>query len=317
MRGKVLTLQEKVDGSQISFGRINGQLFVKSHNHMLDLNNPQKLFTAAVGSLSNLALPDGLVFRGEYLNKPKHNTLTYERVPLRNIIIYDIEQGDGTCDYMSVPDVILTANLYGFEVVPTLYTGMIDNIMVETLMLNEMLETPSVLGGTKIEGIAIKCYSMVDCNEKILMAKWVSPQFKEANHGNSWNSNMGKKDVVGEIVAIYDTEARYVKTVNHCREDGLLVDEMKDIGPLMRALNQDFEDECADEIKDMLYKKFRKNIMRGVSAGFPEWYKAVLLDAAAKEPPCLGCDALATEVLSKEPTEDEPECCGKCEVNDA
>jgi hypothetical protein len=181
---------------------------------------------------------------------------------------------------MSPPDVILTCELYGFEVVPTLYVGVIDNVQVETLMLNEMLETPSVLGGTKVEGIVIKCYEMVDCNEKILMAKWVSPAFKEANHGNAWNANMGKKDVVGEIVAIYNTTARYVKTVNHCREDDLLVDEMRDIGPLMKALNKDFEDECADEIKDLLYAKYRKTIMRGVSQGFPGWYKGRLLEAA-------------------------------------
>jgi hypothetical protein len=283
MRGKILTLQEKVDGSQISFGRRDGQLFIKSHNHMLDLDNIQKMFSAALGSLSNLALPDGLVFRGEYLNKPKHNTLTYERVPLRNIIIYDIEQGDGTCDYMSVDDVEITASLYGFEVVPTLYVGVIDNIMAETLMLDELLKTQSILGGTTIEGIVIKCYDMIDCNEKILMAKYVSSAFKEANHGNSWNANMGKKDVVGEIVAIYNTVARYEKTVQHVRDDGKLIGEMRDIGPLMQELNQDFESECADEIKDLLYQKFRKKIMRGVSQEFPEWYKSRLLESAANE----------------------------------
>jgi glutaredoxin 2 len=281
MRGRVLTLQEKVDGSQISFGRKNGQLFVKSHNHMINLDLVPKLFTKAVDNLKGLALPDGLVFRGEYLNKPKHNTLTYDRVPLRNIIIYDIEQGDGTCDYMNIDDVEMTASLYGFEVVPTFCQVQIDNITVETEMLDELLKTKSILGGTTIEGIAIKCYDMLDCNEKILMAKYVSSAFKEANHGNSWNANMGKKDTVGEIVAIYNTTARYVKTVSHCKEDGLLVGEMKDLGVLMRALNEDFETECVDEIKDMLYKKFRKNIMRGVSQGFPEWYKNVLIEVNA------------------------------------
>ncbi|KKN03280.1 hypothetical protein LCGC14_1109160, partial [marine sediment metagenome] len=38
----------------------------------------------------------------------------------------------------------------------------------------------------------------------------------------------------------------------------------------------DFE-EHVDEIKNLLYANFRKDIMRMASRGFPEWYKKKLL----------------------------------------
>jgi len=304
MRGKLLTLQEKIDGSQISFGRIGGKLFVKSHKHMIDIHSPPKMFAAAIGSLSNLALPDSIVFRGEYLNKPKHNTLTYDRVPERNIIIYDIEVGDGTNDYMSVNDVEMNAALYGFEVVPTFLVAEFDNIMLETDMFEDMLKKQSVLGGTTIEGIVVKCYSMVDCNDKILMAKYVSPKFKEMNGSNARVKNT--VDIVAGIAKKFNTVARYEKAVQHLREDGQILDDMTDIGPLMRELNSDFENECVDDVKDMLYKNYRKKIMRGVTNGFPEWYKARLLTAAANEPTGLYCRCGA----------DDGQCNGGCKDKD-
>jgi hypothetical protein len=73
------------------------------------------------------------------------------------------------------------------------------------------------------------------------------------------------------------------KALIHLREQDKITGDMKDIGLLMREYNQDFEDECVDDIKDMLYKRFRKDIIRGVSRGLPEWYKALLLDQVQAE----------------------------------
>jgi hypothetical protein len=248
---------------------------------MLNLDCPQKMFQLAVDNLKDLMLPDGYVFRGEFLNKPKHNVLAYDRVPLRNIIIYDIEIGDGTNEYMSVREVQATADMYGFEVVPTFHVAEFDNIMANTEMLDGFLDTVSILGGQKIEGVVIKCYERLDSDDKILMAKYVRPDFKEMNGGGANRPN--KAAITDAIVAKFNTVARYEKAVQHVREDVGLLGEMKDIGPLMRELNKDFEDECADDVKDMLYKYYRKVILRGVTQGFPEWYKGKLLDDAANE----------------------------------
>ena len=56
----------------------------------------------------------------------------------------------------------------------------------------------------------------------------------------------------------------------------MLVGEPKDIGVLMRELNRDFE-EHVDEIKNLLYANFRKDIIRVANRGFAEWYKKKLI----------------------------------------
>lgn len=274
MRGELLTIQEKVDGSQISFGVRDGQMFIKSKNHMINTEKPEGMFKLAVENLAGLALPNGYVFRGEFLNRPKHNVLAYDRVPLRNIIIYDIEKGDGSNIYMPYDEVADIAFMYGFETVPTVGYGVFDDITRETELLDKLLDNVSILGGQKIEGLVIKCYDQLSSSDKTLMVKYVRPGFREMNGGKT---KIGKADILKEIVEKYNTEARMDKALIHLREQEKITGEMKDIGLLMREFNQDFEAECVDDIKDMLYKRFRKDILRGVSRGLPDWYRNKLL----------------------------------------
>lgn len=76
-------ITEKVDGSQLGFGKINGELFVRSKGKEQDLDNPDKMFEGAVKFVKTIAdkLPDNIVLYGEWLNKPKHNVLAYDRTP--------------------------------------------------------------------------------------------------------------------------------------------------------------------------------------------------------------------------------------------
>ncbi|KKK67636.1 hypothetical protein LCGC14_2952100 [marine sediment metagenome] len=81
MKGHQVVVQEKVDGSQISFGRKDGKLFVRSKNQMIDIDNPDGMFAPAVAVLKTKELPDDYVFRGEYLKTPHHNVLTMTGYP--------------------------------------------------------------------------------------------------------------------------------------------------------------------------------------------------------------------------------------------
>lgn len=45
-----------------------------------------------------------------------------------------------------------------------------------------------------------------------------------------------------------------------------------------REVHKDLEEECADEIKELLYKWAVKDIKRSVIKGLPEWYKEKLLE---------------------------------------
>ena len=47
---------------------------------------------------------------------------------------------------------------------------------------------------------------------------------------------------------------------------------------MLRVLEADLDKEYRDEIKESLFKAFFPQIVRGVRAGFPEWYKAKLAE---------------------------------------
>ncbi len=271
MKGHQVVIQEKIDGSQISFGRKDGELFVRSKNRMVNVECPNNMFGCAIAVLKDRPLPDGYVFRGEYLKTPKHNVLAYDRIPKDHIIIYDIEVGNGTNDYLKPEDTEFVAGISGFEVVPTFAET--DFSDVNQSFISICLQNISILGGPLVEGIVIKCYDLFDSRDKTLMCKYVRPEFKEMNGGKRGKNRRDVIEEIGERLAI---SARFEKAVQQANENGILVGKPKDIGPLMRILNADFE-EHVDEIKNLLYANFRKDILRAASRGFPEFYKAKLL----------------------------------------
>jgi hypothetical protein len=87
-------VEEKVDGSQFSFGRFGGELRVRSKGRQFDPDAADKLFASAVAHVAQLDLRDGYTYRGEVLSKPKHNVLAYGRVPAGNVIIKQGDPGD-------------------------------------------------------------------------------------------------------------------------------------------------------------------------------------------------------------------------------
>jgi hypothetical protein len=210
----------------------------------------------------------GWTYRGEFLQKPKHNTLQYSRVPNGYIILFDIDKGDQ--DYLMPKAVAAASVLLGLECVPFL-DALFNPPTQEDIQ--RWFDTESILGGTKIEGVVLKNYRMYAQDKKSLMVKIVSEAFKET-HNKDWKErNPNRGDVVDKIIADFGSEARWQKVVQHLDEAGELVNAPEDIGKLLRELAVDFETDCADEIKDILWSHFRKQILRGIQQGFPEWYK--------------------------------------------
>src|SRR5262249_32070052 len=99
-------VQEKVDGSQISFCVIPdpihpgmpGKLHIRSKGGALDLAAPGKLFAPAVATIVGLYergyLFTKYIYRGESIAAPRHNVLAYKRIPHGGVILYDIEEMD-------------------------------------------------------------------------------------------------------------------------------------------------------------------------------------------------------------------------------
>lgn len=262
-------VEEKVDGSQFSFGRFDGVLKCKTHHHEVDFEHPDKMFAQAIAAVQTLDLNDGWTYRAEYLNKPKHNVLTYDRVPVKNLIIFDINTAEET--YLEYHEKEQEAKRIGLEIVPILYTGRI----TDATSLLALLERTSILGGAKIEGVVVKNYLRFGNDKKAVMGKYVSEAFKE-HHKLAWKPT---QSAVESIIAGYKTEARWLKAIQHLREAGKELDGPQCIGDLIREVHRDFEEECKDAVMTILYNDAIKRIRGGLTAGLPEWYKKLLMEA--------------------------------------
>lgn len=267
-------IEEKIDGSQFSFGKFNGELRVRSKGRQFEIDAADNLFSAACDTVKRLAddLVDGWTYRGEVLCKPKHNALAYDRVPNGNVIVFDIATGPD--DYLDYWTKAKAAEALGLEVVPLLGGGKINS--AEELL--EYLDRTSCLGGQKIEGVVIKTEGVFGVDGKPMQAKYVSEAFKEV-HAADWKASSGKSKI-DCLMEAYRTPARWGKAVQHLQERGEITGDVKDIGKLLKEANLDIIQECEAEIKDKLWEIYRKDFLRACTRGLPEWYKQKLLEGA-------------------------------------
>lgn len=272
--------QEKIDGSQFSFGAIDGALQMRSKGADVYDDTKggrfgaQNMFDAAVAAVLELrdALTPGWTYRGEYLQKPKHNTLAYDRAPARHIILFDVETAPHT---FLRPDALRAeGERIGLEVVPQFTWQPGDNPLAA---MTALLDTVSVLGGQKVEGVVFKNYDRFGKDGKVLMGKHVSEHFKEVHRGSWRDANPSQGDIVDVLANSLRTPARWDKAVQHLRERGALTDSPRDIGPLLKELRSDVEAEEAERVKEALFQWAWPKIVRGIGAGFPEYYKDRLL----------------------------------------
>lgn len=275
-----VVIQEKIDGSQFSFAMRNGELHCRSKNKGIVVDCPDNMFSDAVETVKELfeqgLLRDGWIYRGEYLQKPKHNALCYDRIPEKHIILFDVERNPGTGDYLTPPELEREAKLLGLESVPCFWDDFAPKDY--NLFLRQFLERTSVLGGQKVEGVVVKNYTRPDIDGKLLKCKLVSDDFKEVHKVTWGESNPGRGDRIQSIITAYRQPTRWNKAIQHMAEDGVLTESPKDIGQLMKGVQYDIKVECKEEIKELLWEAFSKDIVRGCTAGLPEWYKRRLLN---------------------------------------
>lgn len=301
-----VVVQEKVDGSQFSFGRQDGKTFARSRGADIDLDNPPEMFKKAVEVVNDLDLRGLLleewIYRGECLSKPKHNALTYGRVPHNNIILFDVNRGGPEC-YLPASHIEAEAKRLGLEAVPLLFEGMVTG----PDQIRDFLERESVLGGVKVEGVVIKNYARFGRDKHVLMGKIVCEAFKELNRDAQRAFKPGKSDVIQGLINTLRTEARWRKAVQHLREAGSLTDEPKDIGAIIKEVGRDLEEECAEMIKETLFKGLFGQIRKGAGAGVAEWYKNELMKRQFDTPAVLCSEGIEYSVGDYRAIQGSPE----------
>lgn len=266
---------EKIDGSQFVFGKINGELLFRSKGAEIYIDNPNKMFEIGVKYIDSIkdTLPDNTIYYSEFLNKKKHNTLCYDRVPKNNIMLFAVS--DTMENFRNPTDE--DCELLGVERVPVLFNGVVQ----DRSMFDSLLETISILGGQKIEGVVVKNYNLPVMMGNIAIplssGKYVSESFKEV-HNKRWSQEEKSK---GKIQLYFDgfrTEARWNKAVQHLKERGELEESPRDIGKLMKEVNLDIIDEEEQNVKEFLWNVYKSDLTRNATRGLPEWYKKKLLD---------------------------------------
>lgn len=254
----------------------NGNLRFRSKGVELHPGNTDKLFTPAVTHVLKVAdkIPNGTVFYGETLAKNKHNTLSYNRPPINHIALFGMSDYAGT-NFQPFSALEEWAKELEIETVPLIAKGVKLDSMEDFVKL---LDRESHFGGVKVEGIVVKNYDMhINFNNVLFpfaALKLVSDAFKEKN-SKAWSGETNKFEA---LLDQYRTEARWAKAVQHLWENGELVNEPKDIGPLMKELARDLEEEEAANFKEELFKFYRKIWIHNAQRGFPEWYKQRLLE---------------------------------------
>ena len=179
LNGPVL-VEEKIDGSQISFGLDgDGNVQLRSKGAQINVIAPEGMFAEAVKTVQALKpkLTPGLTYRGEYLRSPKHNALAYDRIPAQHIILFDVNPG--LEQYLTSDEKCEIAAALGLECVAELFRGIVEDVN----QFRALLDTQSVLGGQKIEGVVIKPigYDQFGRDKKCLMGKFVSEAFREVH----------------------------------------------------------------------------------------------------------------------------------------
>lgn len=267
-----VTIEEKIDGSQFSFGRFGDNLRMKSKGKEIFLEAPEKMFMKAIDYIVYIKdqLHDGWTYRAEYLQKPKHNCLAYDRVPQNHLILFDINTGYE--DYMSYDEKKAEAARIGLETVPLIFQGKCSGYEA----FQGFLTRTSILGGQKIEGVVVKNYSAFGHDKKALIGKFVSESFKEIHQAEWKSSNTNHNDILMRLELKYRTPARWDKAVIHLKELGLVEGSLRDIGPLIKSVGEDVLKECEDEIMQDLKEWVTPHLRRLAVRGLPEWYKTKL-----------------------------------------
>ena len=277
----VVDITEKVDGSLFSFGlSYEDELQYRSKGQDLTNNpSPQKLFLPAIaGVLDRTALigsilkPGEWVF-GETLSSPHHNTLSYERVPKDNFIVFGYFNQNG---WANIEEVQVIASKLGYEVVPHIYSGPMPSLPT----IEQLLTAGSVLGKELIEGVVVRHRSAFwagfGSEPSPVLVKYVRPEFKERNSA-TWEgvktSSSGKVELILEG---YRTEARWNKAIQHLWDNDQLQGRMQDMPLLVQEVEKDVVLECEAEIKEAIWKAVRKDLMRTVNRGLAEHYKMEL-----------------------------------------
>lgn len=270
-------ITEKVDGSQFGFGKENGKLFCRSKGKEQNLDDPDMMFVQGVEYVKTIEsrIPDNFTFYGEYLQKPKHNTLAYDRIPNHHIALFGVYNQE-TREFYDYDNITEWAEKLGVDAIPLLKRG----TATPEEILEMVKERTSYLGGQNIEGVVVKAYKpWMFLNQiplSVMSGKYVTEAFKEV-HNKNWKAENTGKGKLEVAISQYKSEARWNKAIQHLRDNGELTGTPRDIGALIHEVRRDVSEEEKEAIKATLWSIYKNDFLSYATTGLPEWYKEKLV----------------------------------------
>ena len=281
-------LEEKIDGSQFrAWLNEDGELVCGSKAVDYLREQPvDQMFRPAFDRVEAVkdSFKPGHFYFFEFVGKPKQNTLCYERVPRNNLVLFDV-----FCEHESVggrwfneSELTATANEMLFEPVNCFGSFAWKDLTFE--LVKELFEKESCLGRETIEGVVLKARSEFQLNPysrhyEPLLFKFVQEKFKERNDVE-WKAK--KVNVVEALIETYRTEGRWLKAVQHLKEQGLLEKQPRDIPKVLTEVERDLLEEETEAVKEKLFQHFKSDLTRGWLRGIPIWYKELLAKGELK-----------------------------------
>lgn len=273
-------VEEKVDGSQFRFGVEQGAPFYGSKSVIYGDTNPvDKMFNKALETAQPIvekmlaAEKSDWLAICEYLQRPTHNALSYERTPNKYLVLLDVwVEGSGWLPREQKAQVALE---WGLEVVPILKKG----VITTAEDVKELLQTESFLGKSKVEGIVIKNHSKKMAwggKEQTVMGKFVREEFKELNH-TKWKTGVPLEE---QFEMVFPKKPRWDKVIQHLNEEGKLTNTPKDFALLMPELMKDFGMECKQPAMEFLWQHYKHALISQMTRGFIDYYKEKTLTQA-------------------------------------
>lgn len=261
-----VTVMEKLDGANASFGIIGGELKMFSRNQELDEHNTLRGFYDYVKQ----NIPRGkilldTIYFGEWLVP---HTVQYKKEAQHKFYLFDI-YFNGTDEYMSHNIVKSHAKHLGLEMPKVLFEGELQDVseLQQYVGQSELTEIPNTG-----EGIVVKKYGFEPQFVKI-----VSDKFKETK--SIKQPSLDRTDI-GTLIDSVLTPQRVEKLIHKKIDIGLLPTELDitDTGNVLKALSSDVVNDIFEEemhiFLDMLRKKISKKTPIVVRELLEKWENA-------------------------------------------
>lgn len=268
-------IQEKIDGSQMSFRSVNSE--IEFTNKKNKIHRDSKLFrntTRAIMHLSKkVSFNPNLTYHGESLHSNCHNIMVYQRIPRHYFMCFDIYDASNE-RYLNPDEIKIECDRVNIEYVGELYTNQLKSVD-PSIKLQELLDQiqvgsiPSKLGNL-CEGIVLKHNNVIDDkgNASTLKKKYVIAEFQERRK-STIDKSLNYFKFLESLGKLFATSARYHKAIIHLREKDMTFNQQD----LEVELDNDFDKEYIDEIKEYLWQHVGEKIKEVSRQNLSEWIK--------------------------------------------